>query len=705
MALSAEFSVNGSSAIQAHSVAYGATVSLAALSLSFRTIAWEISSSSKTGATAPTITLSGSPTGATASFTQVADPLDDFGRAWVVKCTQTDSQGNAQVSYRVVGTLNSQSRMPICADEGKYRDATHGWSQVINEALAASAGGGGGGWTDDGAIVRLSSSSDSVAIGTASLSGTEKLRVIGNSRFEQAVAATGNPKAFYVSGAAHTALTPGAEVIDFDLALDRIVEHGTGAVATQRAAVLRSPTYSFVGASTITDAATLAITAAPTAGTNATITNAYALWVQAGAVRIGSLGAGVMFTTSTGVVSRLAYGTGSQYLRMNSGATALEFANLALSDLGAIAALSVIANATNASAVPTAVVGTTDQVFRVDGAGTGLGFGSIDLSKAATVGSSLLAFANIANGSARSVLGRAANSSGVQASIAGAGANTVLVDNGTTIGFAAVPVAALANGTACSVIGRSANSTGAYADISIGTNDHVLMRTSNAVTSGFVANANVSASAAIAGTKISPDFGSQNVITTGLGTFAGLSLTAAGLTYASSVVTPVISQAVDSTATVTGDLFTFNAQDCSGTTAVTAGALAIRAGNATGGSGTRNGGAASLASGTGATTDGNLTLLRGATTVFSATSTATGVGNSTIIIEGASLSSRKVVALGRGSAVSATQVPSGDGLVYIAAATTVPSSNPVSGVVVYVDSSGNTWIRGTAGTLTMIAPA
>lgn len=137
MTLSAEFSVNGDPDVQAHSVAYGATVSLAALSTEFRTIAWEIMSGSKSGETAPTIALSGAPTGVTASFAQVAAPVDGLGRAWVVKCTQTDSQGNASVAYRVVGTLNTAGRMPICADEGPWRDAVFGWSQEFNEVLAA----------------------------------------------------------------------------------------------------------------------------------------------------------------------------------------------------------------------------------------------------------------------------------------------------------------------------------------------------------------------------------------------------------------------------------------------------------------------------------------------------------------------------------------------------------------------------------------
>jgi len=64
----------------------------------------------------------------------------------------------------------------------------------------------------------------------------------------------------------------------------------TGALTTQRENVFVAPTYGFVGASTLTTAATVAITNAPAAGTNATITDSYALWVQAGNVRLaGSL--------------------------------------------------------------------------------------------------------------------------------------------------------------------------------------------------------------------------------------------------------------------------------------------------------------------------------------------------------------------------------------------------------------------------------
>jgi hypothetical protein len=46
--------------------------------------------------------------------------------------------------------------------------------------LGYTGGATGGGWTDDGTVVRLTTASDTVAIGTATMSGSEKLRVVGD---------------------------------------------------------------------------------------------------------------------------------------------------------------------------------------------------------------------------------------------------------------------------------------------------------------------------------------------------------------------------------------------------------------------------------------------------------------------------------------------------------------------------------------------
>jgi hypothetical protein len=89
------------------------------------------------------------------------------------------------------------------------------------------------------------------------------------------------------SGITHFTLTPGAdtnngasvEATDVDFNLARTVQFATGALTTQRAMRIQAPTYSFVGASTITNATTLELSP-PVAGTNATITNTSALVVN-----------------------------------------------------------------------------------------------------------------------------------------------------------------------------------------------------------------------------------------------------------------------------------------------------------------------------------------------------------------------------------------------------------------------------------------
>lgn len=102
----------------------------------------------------------------------------------------------------------------------------------------------------------------------------------------QGVATTGSTYALKLTGGAHTTRTASTEANDVYFDLSRTVQFATGALTTQRAFLVDAPTYGFVGASTITDAATVAIEAAPVAGTNATITRSHALWVQGGSVNL-----------------------------------------------------------------------------------------------------------------------------------------------------------------------------------------------------------------------------------------------------------------------------------------------------------------------------------------------------------------------------------------------------------------------------------
>lgn len=96
---------------------------------------------------------------------------------------------------------------------------------------------------------------------------------------------SGSWTSFSWTCAAMSGFTASTEVPTVYWDLAHTVQWATGALTTQREVVFLAPTYGFVGASTISDAATVAITASPSAGTNATITRSMALWVQAGTAR------------------------------------------------------------------------------------------------------------------------------------------------------------------------------------------------------------------------------------------------------------------------------------------------------------------------------------------------------------------------------------------------------------------------------------
>lgn len=113
------------------------------------------------------------------------------------------------------------------------------------------------------------------ANGDATLTGTETIAPVADTN-------SGVRTLLTVTGAADTARTASTEQSDVYLSLARTVTWATGALTTQRAVRVTAPTFAFVGASTVTTAVTFDISGAPVAGTNATITNAYAFRVASG---------------------------------------------------------------------------------------------------------------------------------------------------------------------------------------------------------------------------------------------------------------------------------------------------------------------------------------------------------------------------------------------------------------------------------------
>lgn len=90
-----------------------------------------------------------------------------------------------------------------------------------------------------------------------------------------------------VDGAIDTNLTASTEKPEVDFNFNRNKNFATGALTTQREFIIRKPTYSFTGASTITNAYTMYVNGGPSAGSNATITNSWAAGFG-GSVTVGS---------------------------------------------------------------------------------------------------------------------------------------------------------------------------------------------------------------------------------------------------------------------------------------------------------------------------------------------------------------------------------------------------------------------------------
>jgi hypothetical protein len=116
-----------------------------------------------------------------------------------------------------------------------------------------------------------------------------------------AALASGARQSLTVTPGNHTGQTASTEINNIHFATYTRT-WATGAITTQREVRFSAPTYAFAGASTITDAATVAITAAPIAGTNATITRGYPLWIQGGNPRIDSTSANGSVATVLGSV-------------------------------------------------------------------------------------------------------------------------------------------------------------------------------------------------------------------------------------------------------------------------------------------------------------------------------------------------------------------------------------------------------------------
>lgn len=175
--------------------------------------------------------------------------------------------------------------------------------------------------------------------GRASTNEMMRFATDGSTIFKGLGATTGLVTAYTFTKPSYTGQTASTEANGF-LFTSGTRQWATGAITTQREFKITAPTYSFVGASTITTAYTFFVDP-PTAGTNATITNNYAAGFN------GHIG--VLSSIQLGSVTTLVTST---FLQFAASTTAKSLMNLAV------------------GAAPTAPV--DGDVWREDNTNTGL---------------------------------------------------------------------------------------------------------------------------------------------------------------------------------------------------------------------------------------------------------------------------------------------------------------------------------------------
>lgn len=202
-------------------------------------------------------------------------------------------------------------------------------SSGTNESITIAAKGTGTATLNGGASAALTIGGSSVVSATATT-----IMLTNTAR-----SFTSNSGMLYTLPAG-SSLTASAESTGILLNLSSTQTHATGAISLQRDMRIRPSTHGFSAASTITDAAGLAIDGASIAGTNATLTNSSTLYSAGNAVGAGTTNSyGLNITANTGATNNFAArfaGAAGEILRLRTdGQVALLATNTAAGNTGA----------------------------------------------------------------------------------------------------------------------------------------------------------------------------------------------------------------------------------------------------------------------------------------------------------------------------------------------------------------------------------
>lgn len=222
------------------------------------------------------------------------------GREWATGAIATQREVLiTQPTYTFVGasTITDAATVGIAGAPIKSANATltrtHGLLIQAGAVGAADASYGLTVNTPTGATANYAAAFLGGYVGVGTIAPTGDLAVT------QTITALGVLKGIVYTGAVNTNQTLSTEIPAVTITTAGR-EWATGALALQREVLVTQPTYSFVGASTITDAATIGIVGGPVEGANATITNAHGLLIQAGAVGAAGASYGLTVNAQTG---------------------------------------------------------------------------------------------------------------------------------------------------------------------------------------------------------------------------------------------------------------------------------------------------------------------------------------------------------------------------------------------------------------------
>jgi hypothetical protein len=187
---------------------------------------------------------------------------------------------------------------------------------------------GGGGLAQDATNFFWDDTNNRLGIGTNAPNA--RLHV------SQQVSTSGTPvEILQLDGGAHTTLAASVEATDVFFNLDRTVEFSTGALTANRAVRITSPTYNFVGASTLTSPITLEISGPPKTSANGTFTSPRAVRIGTETPTLGPTSAAFNYATVELAAHTITV-TGATGVTSTVGAAALFLGIITVSDASAM---------------------------------------------------------------------------------------------------------------------------------------------------------------------------------------------------------------------------------------------------------------------------------------------------------------------------------------------------------------------------------